>query len=518
MPRKLINAGLMILLSLLFFFQGYLGRDFGTHWDESQYVNSVITSVETGTFLPEKYNYPSFCYWLAASNLFPDVAMTVFNLSHAEMKIDTPAVRKPELSFSRELTEDRLLIRVRVLCLAFVSLTLLWTYLLVMVWHKHQGEALAAAAFLGGSYELAYHSRWIAPDALLMQFIVLLMLLIFCALREEGGGFGWLIPAAMVSGLACSTKYPAIIFLLPLLTSAGVVAQGDKVKACRNVLTVSALSLVTFLLVTPGAYVQPVYFVHEILKQKAIYGAGYYGGTVASGFHHLRLALEYLLLVVYSPYLWISALMALFAIFGFIQVLKEKKLRLFLLFGAPAIYFAYFMLQSVMVVRNFLVLFPFMSILAAMGVIAVINRVRIKPLKMLVIGVVLVTICINHAWLFRAAQSIRHRKAQNLIALTEAYLNDNQERKFYLSPAISRGFQAKNLPANVVKDSNDADGYIFITTEYDGLTRMNLRSNVYNRYHLVAGSRDVNINYYPAWVEKKVLEVSVAEARLMALL
>lgn len=504
-------------LVLLFFVQGYRGRDFGTHWDESQYVNSVIDSVRTGTFLPQMYNYPSFCYWLATTQVVPDVLMTMVDISRLDIKVETPLRKAPAMTVAKDLTEEALILRVRVLCLALTALSLVWTYLLVLVWRQHNGEALLATAFLAGSFELGYHSRWIAPDAILMQLVVLLLLLIFCALRSETRRFGWLVGAAIVFGLAVSTKYTAVFFAVPLFWAGCSPGRQQKARIWPDLFLIGLVALVVFLLVTPGAYLQPVYFFFELMKQKSIYAAGYYGSTVAGGAQHFGLALAYFFWVIFSPYKYVSAITAVFAVTGLLRVCIKDKSRFMLIIAAPVIYFCYFTAQNVMAVRNFLVLLPFFCIFASIGVFFFINIINNNIYKNILLSVVCVFLSVNLWWNHVAAASIQEKNNINLSNEILKYLVDNGTQKFLLSPAVRTVLHGNVLPPNVSAQVENATWFIFINDEYDGLTRMNFLANAPCRYEIVAGAHDVNINYYPAWVGKKVLRISAAEARSMNL-
>ena len=46
----------------------------------------------------------------------------------------------------------------------------MWLYRLVLTWRGSRIEALLAASLLALSWEVSYHTRWVAPDGLLMQF------------------------------------------------------------------------------------------------------------------------------------------------------------------------------------------------------------------------------------------------------------------------------------------------------------------------------------------------------------
>jgi hypothetical protein len=187
-----------------------MGIDFNSHWDERKLFKSVRESIPVGEVLPGWYNYPSMIYDLAVLSASPKILSTYLS--------DRSAFRE---NMEEQLMGDDLrnfTLRTRLLFLGLTTLVLLWTYLLAFIWTRQWSQALLSSAILASSWELAYHARWIAPDALLMQFGILTILLVFLALRASGTQkFVWLMAATVAAGMACGTKYFGGIFLVPVL-------------------------------------------------------------------------------------------------------------------------------------------------------------------------------------------------------------------------------------------------------------------------------------------------------------
>src|SRR2546428_13803368 len=81
-------------------------------------------------------------------------------------------------------------------------------------------EALLAAALLSCSWEFAYHSRWIAPDAVMAQFLWLSLLCLVAG--EISGTLSWFYLGAVAMGLAGGTKYTAAFLLAFFVPGAGL--------------------------------------------------------------------------------------------------------------------------------------------------------------------------------------------------------------------------------------------------------------------------------------------------------
>src|SRR5436309_3343424 len=102
-------------------------------------------------------------------------------------------------------------LRVRAIFLLLSSLSIVWLYCLNVVLGRSRIESFLAAAILSCSWEVAYHSRWIAPDAVMMQFGLLSFLCV--AAGAKWNRVHWLYLGAAAVGLAAGTKYPGALIL-----------------------------------------------------------------------------------------------------------------------------------------------------------------------------------------------------------------------------------------------------------------------------------------------------------------
>src|SRR5450432_299542 len=255
---------LLLLPFLIAVHTGTIGLDFGNHWDERLQCRLVARTVKSGVLVPGVYNYPMIPYWLTVAALGPRLFGPLFEAK--DLMADLNDVKTLDLDTDElqkfVLQDQGYFLRVRLIFLVISSLASIWIYLLVLVWRRHAGEAFLAAAFLAFSWEASYHARWIAPDQVMTSFAALTMLLVTLA-QVTGGRKLWLYGAAVAAGLATATKYQAGLLLLPLLlvtyqTRDRTAGRGRTVGVTASVLGFFAL---TFLLVTPGAYLDTRRFV-----------------------------------------------------------------------------------------------------------------------------------------------------------------------------------------------------------------------------------------------------------------
>jgi 4-amino-4-deoxy-L-arabinose transferase-like glycosyltransferase len=184
-----MRHGLLGAVVLLFVATGFVGLDFGDHWDEPRLVISAQEAASAGRLVPDWYNYPSLSF---------DIVLAVAHAAGVD------AAPRDVLLLSRGVF------------LVLASLSIVWTY---VAGRRLSGDipALIGAAAVGGSWEFAYHARWVAPDALVAQFAALVLAVLVAAHATDRV---WLrIAGAFAAGLAMGTKYPAGLLLVPVAVS-----------------------------------------------------------------------------------------------------------------------------------------------------------------------------------------------------------------------------------------------------------------------------------------------------------
>ena len=181
------------------------------------------------------YNWPSLTYLIS-------LITSLANLP-AVLGEDSAAVARARLAeivgappFTHELRA------------VFVVLTA-WTGLFVVLAARVVGTSWLAASISGAvvlsSFQIFYHSRWIAPDTLVMLAGAMTLAAALWAARDQQ-----LLPlllAAVGAGLATAAKYPGgCLLLLPLV--AAVPGPAAPTRAAG----VLAVFAATYLFITPG--------------------------------------------------------------------------------------------------------------------------------------------------------------------------------------------------------------------------------------------------------------------------
>jgi len=524
-PQVLAALGVCVPLAV-FLSTGLQGIDFGFHWDEEKILVLVRQTLQSGLFLPRWYRYPSFSYWLSLTALLPHVRAAVQQvgwdghalLAHLLLVVETPAF----------------FLQMRKVFLLVSSLTAVWVYIQGAVRRRGWGEALLAAGLVALSWEAAYHSRWIAPDALMMQFGALTLLLVTLAL-EKPEQRGWLAAAALSAGLACSTKYPGGLLLLPVLAAAfwrrPVAHLSHRLIA---VVWVTLLFAAAYLLVTPGTLLEPVTFFKDIAYELRHYAGSYEAQTVSPGLPHLGLMLLYFSSALFShsaPVGWVFFGLALLGIYA---LLRESRLKALVFLCFPVVYVGYFSTQGVMSVRNLLVTLRFWAVQAGRGAALVWGWLPLRTWRFAWAGLLAGLLVLNALWLVSAAQSIRLRGTDAYLRQFNDYAARNPQVTFYLSePAwqawekLGQGGEAArnvrrladvdvNLPAAQFCQEQNGRVVAFAQERKDVLVRWgkdDLGEFIPTRNTQIFGAWDVNFIYYPLWAgEDRLLVLHTEKA------
>jgi hypothetical protein len=490
---------------------GLIGIDFGTHWDERKMMKSVRDSVQTGMLLPGWYNYPSVSYDLVMLSTLPDA---ISSLLQENGNIPQAMSVLGEKVSHRDFT-----LQARTVFLIITLFSALWVYLLVYRLRSSLWEALLAAVILLSSWEVAYHARWIAPDGVLMQFGILTVLLVILSLRSTGyQKLVWLGLASSAAGLACGSKYYGGLFLIPVFLGGIDIGKGLKLNWHKSILfytVVFSIFITAFLFSTPGGLVDPLHFLSDVRFEIHHYESGHFGYTVSPGLEHASRLFTYLAMVAFSKYWFIALVIFLFAVAGFYFTIRNQQdsLESLVLLAVPIIYFAFISSQEVMIVRNDLLLFPCLAILAARGI----TTLWTSPFfhkhfwgKTGLALVLFVALAANFSWLYTAAYTIKSRDKSNSGTKLAAYIQQNTNTNFYLSTQAKKLLPDSSLQSlhNVLSQTEGASVYLFMSSEVgDPL------ANQRNLYTVLFGPYEVNFNYYPSWDgDSRVVAISMKNA------
>jgi dolichyl-phosphate-mannose-protein mannosyltransferase len=493
-----------VLLMTLFIVTGLRGIDFGHHWDEVEWqLDPVRRMVETGLLMPRAEIYPGLPRWLVLAPALPTGLAAL---------VRDGQPRAVQAALAAELARSDYLLDARSLFLVVSALAILWLYLAARALRRPAWEATLAAAGLGLSWEYAYHARWLATDCIVVQFSALALYLLARYLRDKGRG--WLRAAAVCAGLAMGSKYPGIVLLVPVLIASALTRPRFDLRAQlgRGALLIG-LAAAAYLVTTPATLLEPFKFVERYRFITASYTRQNAGYGVGAGWDHLRVVASYFALSYFSPYRALAVTLFLGVWLGLFAWLRDDRATGAVIAAFPLAFLLFFGGRyRTAVVRNYLLIAPFLALFAARGVAEL--AARVKPLWARRAGAVaLATGGLAQAlFLIQAGESIRHVDPAAQARAALEYVRTHPDTTFHVSARV-RSFAARLHVALPPNARQDGDELVFFA-EAEGPSPFVIRSNDPFLTRAVFGPREVNFNWYSSWTgHDRVVVMTEAKAR-----
>jgi len=507
MSRRSVLRWLPVLVFAFVLWTGLSGIDFGEHWDEWRLLESVEHALTSGVLLPGWYDYGSASFNTALVTMAPEAVRVALDRSTR-----TREEKQAQLGAAARAPSYQLSVRRAFLFLT--HLTFLPIGVLVYRWRKSLLEAVVASCLFLSLWEVQYHARWVAPDGLMMMWSTVALLCVVTAVTESGRSRTWLRLGAVATGFAIGCKYPAGVMGVPLLVACRIV-QGRARESWREMVRLTGIVLVAFVIVTPGMLIEPARFVSTVAYQVYHYGIKGHGAhTIHPFVEHMGRMLQYLGSVAFSPMPWVALFVSALMVVGIYDLVRRDDRRVtavFLLF--PVLYLLYFSAQKVMIVRNLLVVLPFMTILAARGVACIVAWLPSRPYRVVAVVLAIIPILYNVSFLYRSAASVRYATTSDLQQVS-VYLERHPNDRVFVSPGVQSLLANASIPFTPARSLDVADRMLFRSSEIlDDSQWITNRPGV---YEVIAGSREVNWDYYPSWAgETPILCVGVRDARVL---
>jgi hypothetical protein len=525
---KVAAVGACIALVANAVVTGWLGLDVGDHWDEWVLFHGLANAVKELSVLPRNYIYGGTYFGigfllLAPYSLpfVPEILTEIAANPTRPLALDQyPAIVSLQSRLISLIGEPSFLLTARGAFLVLGSLGTLWVFAALR--RLYQGQwlgALAAAAFMATSWEVAYHSRFVTPDVVMMQFAALTFLLIIQALRQREGSniVGWLLAAAVAAGVTFGCKMPGVFMAVPVLTA--TIIHHDLGSLRRRLALALAFVLVfglTYFLTTPGILLDPIRFFANIAWVERAYRST----PGPTGVAQCWLVLVWLFGAVPSAAVALAIPMSAVIVVGIATLWRHHRSFFWCSTAFVLAYASFMSAHQVLMVRNWLIFVPLAAIAFGAGVLTCHEFARARRLSWLVPACVACVFAYNVAWLWIAAYSIRDRDPVAFTTRLVDYMAGQPKRTFWLSPGIvsTDSDPAKRLACapNGSASVRDQDAVVFLAREHWE------RPWVINRpwfYELTIGSHEINYGYYPAWVgrnrDRRIVALNADHARKM---
>lgn len=492
-----------LLLTANFLVTGFIGLDFGAHPDEWEHYNHMLDSAWSGTLLPGGYYvYPSLIHWVSLAAV-------------GGWKIFTGGL-------ITDISMDQFLIPARAIALAITSAGGMGLYFAGRRWAGAWAGFTAAAIYLT-SWQIAFHGRWLAPDAMLASVTGLFL----CALIYRWtypDSKKWAFAAAALAGVATSTKYQGGVLLFGVLGATLALNGGFQHwrRLLRSWLRDLGVFVLAFIVVTPGALLEPSHFIRALLWNKNHYAEGhiyFYNlqiETIRSPLQYVTAQVQYLVTTLPSPSLFVSVGVVLLALLGAVLAWRSNWKLLLCLVIPPLVLLGYFATVIVFFPRNFLLVLPVMAFLAGFAV----QWLATRPSLALSFGiriVVAVVTVVAAVGLWSAARSVAERGPDQRAHALANYAGANPDACLNLGPTV----RAELSEYEIVPVEGGTRQIVLSTQDVWDLpdnTQLREWPSYKPGYFTWLGSAEVDFNYYAQWPgESRYLVFSAEDAERVGL-
>jgi hypothetical protein len=383
------------------------------------------------------------------------------------------------------------------------SLSIVWVYCICLLLDRSRREAFFASATLAMCWEVQYHSRLSASDAVLMQFTLLSFLCMIAAMKRRSPG--WLYVAAIAAGVSAEMRTAGMLILPFLLLAAVRMLWYERPSVryvARHALLLAGTTAILFLL-------------------KHNYAAGLKGYPVKPGFAYIAEALRYLLLQGFSHYRWISIFLSLICLVGLFVLARERRPIVILAAGFCIAHVAVFSLQSTFQVRDLLVIVPFLCVAAARGIAFMSQRLNRLGGRVIQAAIAIVLV-VNFGWELYAAQQTGHRADfPYLLREFEDYAASSPKETFFLSAKLMASLNRlpDPTPGNITENPGSAFTKVaLLQSEAVAAQAVGWPASFWGRYDKVFGGHEVNLEAYPDFGgNERILVVSTENLERFAL-
>jgi hypothetical protein len=504
---------------------GAIGIDFGLHWDEHYHVSGVLECVDGLTLWPHLYIYGSLYFYLGLLVLFTHhvgflpaflLEMTRKNDGAIVDVAGYDSVKRFQAAAHELLASNRYVLETRMVFFCVSALAAFWVYLTVRKLSpgRYLG-ALGAAAFVALCWELQYHARFIAVDAVVAQFMAAELYLLsgtWTASRVTSF-LGYYVGAAIVAAVLFACKATGLVAFLPVLLlplvlpritpPVGLLPLGSSPRGLlRRRLALAALAglvwAMTVLVLQPGTAYDFLRYAATLRREGweyALLNADNPNVILSVGDRMVRCA-SWLFLAVPSHYPvgagFLSAIVAL----GSFRFVRDRP-RLSILGGVVVlIMLAMMVTHPLFFVRQYLMLIPFMAVGFGAGLTALHEFLGARWPWALRSALLVTTVifALNARWLYAAALSIKNDSAERELQDLAADLLSHPE-PVRLSPSVFSALSGKLAPRYRCRppSPNIRAQIPLAIRASEGVVRTN-RLGLARRFY---GARWINFDWYP---------------------
>ncbi len=330
------------------------------HYDEPFVASRALLMLKEGDFNPHWFQYPGLMIYL---NMIVDVLHYLYLMGKdatftglKDLIVDNPtSVQKG--GFIWTISHPSFFLWNRGIIALMGTICIYFTYLIGKKLASSSTAGLVGASLLAFSATMVEHSRYITPN---LSGVLFVLGTVYYAIQFNSDKKNiYLILSLIFSGLAISTKYNFALCLIAPIASYCMNFKQFKIDIISGSVICITVSVLVFLIVNPFTIIDLKQFLADMGKQVKHYKSGHGSHTIEPGLTHFKFQIN-------EFYRDFGGVLLGLSLIGAVTSLKQKKGWLLMFFVAT--YMLYMVRQKVDFHRNFLVIYPFITIWIAHAV------------------------------------------------------------------------------------------------------------------------------------------------------
>lgn len=354
-------ALVLLYAFLVRFYRISFGLPYLHSWDEPLIASNALKILKTGDFNPHFFNYPAFpiysCFLIDVIHYFYLIGQKVSSFDYLRSVNDI--IISVDTGWIWTISHPSFYFWNRAFIAILGTLSVVWTYVIsTKVFGKLEG--LLSALFISGFSYHVFISSQITVDIPGMFFgllVVMFALKFNSSLKIED-----LVYSLIFVGLAASCKYNLMISIIAPLSAYFFNIRKIKSKKSLIFFMIFFLPFIVFFIVNPYALLDFKNFISDVGYELYHYKIkGHLANTAVPGTQHFLLQMGRIKNNI-------GSILFFLAIIG-LGIGMRKPKKLFLLSVFPIIYTYFMVHQKASFHRNYILLYSFFSIFAAVSIV-----------------------------------------------------------------------------------------------------------------------------------------------------
>ncbi len=372
MKRARKDIFIIILVIIVVFFSTFVrfkiikgSLPYVGHPDEPGIAKTAVGILQTGDFNPGTFMYPSLPYYLTAASMVFGYVNSVSKREIRNTK-EIGSLAYPYFSEQRLIFPSKLLFTL----LSLIGMVLSGIIAYNFLRNKHLIYLVPLLLSLSVLY-LYHSSQYLNVDIIACFFALLTIFYVTKELKNDSFLAKAILPG-ILCGLATASKYNYLLVIMPAALS---IIFYSKKQILKKILVLSVITIIAFLICVPYSILDLNKFLDDIGLEIYTYESGHPGFTGNPGlsqffFYGKALINEYGF-----------GFMA-FAILGIFYSLISNIKKGMILLSFPLIILAYMSAYPINFLRNILVVYIFVCMYCAFGIIVVFKYLSVKLNKL----------------------------------------------------------------------------------------------------------------------------------------